>query len=416
METYEHRIINGIIKSDLAADPKEANLLLSRDIEIIVPEDRAQKDDLWPCIWALASVLLRQFSGSVFIRCGLNGPLDCPARLGNRCYFVSSPQGKTFRIFIGIKPDPDDYISLCGDARGSNISYKSLITGNKTASVISCFALAGYLGFAALASLAKAPPFRPDLSTGLLELPLKEERNLNLPPEGLAILGLGQLGQAYLGLLYFLALNRNERPKLMLLDKDTFEHLNYSTQVLLEDDYQWEGIEKAAMLAKKAASWGWEIDSEVTEITWVWRRQEGQPLIAMLGLDNLESRRMIAAAGFKWLVEAGLGDSFIVPRISWHSLPPSPELARKLFPSSPVENAIQPSKETEFSKSLKATAGGCGWLTFHNTLASAPCLGLVAAAYVWCEILRILDGDFSPILGRAGIWSPLLPFIREPIK
>src|SRR6266540_576473 len=109
MELYENRIINGVLKSDVVREPEEARALLSQDIEIVAHGGRATQDDLWPCIWALASVLQRQFSGKVFIRVGLTEPLSQPLHLGSRCQFASVPAKEaTLRIYIGRIPDLND--------------------------------------------------------------------------------------------------------------------------------------------------------------------------------------------------------------------------------------------------------------------------------------------------------------------
>ncbi|MBZ5497778.1 MAG: hypothetical protein LAP85_15350 [Acidobacteriia bacterium] len=416
MELYEDRIINGVLKSDLVCDPEVARSLLSQDIEIVAAADRANSDDLWPCIWALASVLQRQFSGNVFMRCGRRSTLNCPAQLGTRCRFVEAPIRGATRIFIGAEPDPEDFTALWGDARGAHISYQSLVEGGEAADPIACFALAGYLGFAALATTVRIPPFRKDLAIRFLELPFSHGRPWNLPQDGLTLVGLGQLGQAYLSLLYFLAQNKGETPAIMLLDKGSFEHPNYSTQILLEDGDAWEGREKAKLLATKAQGWRWRVEGEVTELKWNWKRPANHPRLAVLGLDDFDVRRMAVAAGYEWLIEAGLGTSFLAPRLSWHSLSPEPMLARKLFVAGQGSDTTAPLKNTAFVRHLKETPGGCGWVTFQNVQASAPALGLVAAAYVWCEIIHVLSGNRVPIQGRACAWSPFLPFFRQAIN
>src|SRR6266508_825415 len=205
MELYENRIINGVLKSDVVREPEEARALLSQDIEIVAHGGRATQDDLWPCIWALASVLQRQFSGKIFIRVGLTAPLSQPLHLGSRCHFVSASVNEArLKIYLGRVPDSNDSTALWGDSRGARISYQSLLEGNARADPISCFALAGYLGFAALATTVRIPAFRKDLAVCQLDLFFGYAEPWAFPKDGLTFIGLGQLGQAYLSLLFFL--------------------------------------------------------------------------------------------------------------------------------------------------------------------------------------------------------------------
>ena len=417
MELYENRIINGVLKSDVVREPEEARALLSQDIEIVAHGGRATQDDLWPCIWALASVLQRQFSGKIFIRVGLTAPLSQPLHLGSRCQFASVPAKEaTLRIYIGRIPDLNDLSALWGDARGACISYQSLLEGNARADPISCFALAGYLGFAALATAVRIPAFRKDLVVGQLDFSFGYAQPWALPKDGLTFIGLGQLGQAYLSLLFFLTAAGGGTPPIVLLDKDSFEPPNYSTQILLEEGDGWVGLEKAKLLAIRMRKWRWNVEGEVTELTWNWKRPAYHPRLAVLGLDDLGVRRMAIAAGYDWLVDAGLGTSFLTPRLSWHSLPPDPALARELFGDGRDAGPSAVRINTPFVKRLKETPGGCGWVTFQNIQASAPALGLVTAAFVWSEIACVLRELREPIQGRAIAWSPLLLFYRRQMN
>ena len=62
MEIWEDRLINGVLKTGLISDPREAARLLASDIEIVADPIRASAD-LWPCVWATAAILGRQLRG-----------------------------------------------------------------------------------------------------------------------------------------------------------------------------------------------------------------------------------------------------------------------------------------------------------------------------------------------------------------
>src|ERR1017187_7033024 len=105
MESYENRVINGLLKAQFAVVPEQAEKMLACDVEIVVPLQRSSSDDLWPAIWALATVLHRQFTGSVYIRSGLLDSLTMPELLGPRCYFVTEPRNGALRIGLGCEPE-----------------------------------------------------------------------------------------------------------------------------------------------------------------------------------------------------------------------------------------------------------------------------------------------------------------------
>src|SRR5262249_47191607 len=79
---HENRIINGVLKTGVMVEPQVVKTALASDFAIVAPPERANSSDLWPCIWALAAVLERQFTGTVSIDCGLEQALSAPTPLG----------------------------------------------------------------------------------------------------------------------------------------------------------------------------------------------------------------------------------------------------------------------------------------------------------------------------------------------
>jgi hypothetical protein len=412
LETYENRIINGLLKAKAVDEPEKAIQLLSRDVEIIADIRRAAEDDLWPAIWALAAVLERQFSGNIYIRAGLTHPLRGPAQLSSRCHFGGISEARdAITIYLGCLPT-SQHLGLCGDARRGTVSYGSILDSPESATPLDCFALAGYLGFAALAAAAGIPPYRLTFATPRISLPSQGPQLPNLPQDGLEFIGLGHLGQAYIALLFFIARATAQMPRIQLLDKDCFESPNWSTQILIEPEKEWIGVAKAEYLRQRAQAWGWDVESDVTKITWGWRRPEAHSAFAVMGLDSLGARQMAIAGGYSWVFDAGLGDSFLRPRISWHSIPASNSLAKQLFPV--VDTAKTPRQQpaTPFLDRLRDTPGGCGILIYEEIQASAPSLGLVAAAFLWSEISRFWAGSKEQVQASAVLWSPIIPPLR----
>jgi hypothetical protein len=405
---HENRIINGVLKTGVMVDPQVVKTALASDVAIIAPPERANSRDLWPCIWALAAVLERQFTGTVSIDCGLEQALSAPTLLGARCVFGRAP--KTARhIFIGAE-GPNATDTLWGDVRENCLGCERLVASRDPAHPVSCFALAGYLGFAALARAVGIPPYREAYRTDYLHLPLTSA----IPPGplSLSVIGLGHLGQAYLALLYFVC--QNIAPTAVLIDRDSFEPPNRATQILLEETFCWNGVPKHEYLERLVQQWGWHVRGRGTTLEWGWRRPIGDPTLTLLGLDDLDVRRMAIAAGYEWIIDAGLGASFLQPRISWHALPPDNRLARSLFTARRhAQEPLDVLEGTPLKEELSGTPGECGWLTFQSITAAVPSMGLAGAAFAITELLNSLSGNRASVSGRACLWSTILPMNRE---
>jgi hypothetical protein len=402
---YNHRIINGLLKTKSGLNnAAAAHGLLSKNVELICDHARA-KSDLWPCIWAMASALARQFAGTIYINGGLDKPLAAPVALPANCIFTSSTTPSPIRIGIGITA-PE--LTLTIDARGNRIAAGKVMSGSEDpAHPISSFAIAGYAAFAAMATAAAIPPFRQSFASSELELPFAFGSTAEI--NELSLIGLGQLGQAYLSLLYFLSAN-GRRPRLFIVDKDEFEASNADTQILLSGA-DWEYKEKAKYIEVWAKSVGFECESLKEELTWGWKAPINAPKIALLGLDNFDARRMCANAGFEWLIESGVGTSFGEPKVTWHSFPSSVSIANQLFKVD--KQALKAGVDAPYAAELKRTAGGCGWVMFDTISATAPSMGLVAAAYAFSELSKAAQGDRVLTAGSAYVWSPLIPVFRR---
>jgi hypothetical protein len=409
MKLQNDRIINGLLKADIGfLTPEEVDARLAQNVAIYVKPTRAGAGDLWPCVWFLAAVLERQFTGKIFISAGLREALSSPIPLGPRCEFVSGQIPEhAIAVFLGAKSSSNGEITFLGDARGNKISYGRLLSTNDPANPITCCALAGYLGFAALAHAVGIPAFREEWQHDSLRLPFSASTNA-IPP--LSVLGTGQVGQAFLALTYFLTAGRSLA--VHLLDKDCFEDYNQRTQILLPQHSDgWNGRPKVKYLAEICRHWGWTVFPEQTTIKWGWKHDRQDRPLAFLGFDNMDARKIAVEGGFQWLFECGVGTDFCHPRVTWHSIPPDRLLAKHLF-REPVRRTQPPSP---FAKSLADSPADCGRVVFDNIEASAPSLGLVAVSATWAEIMRFLAGDHEPYSGTTLAWSPLLPSLREPL-
>lgn len=417
MDATTNRMINGLLKGfggELSPETLEA--LLSRDVEIVAPAYRATREDLWPAIWALAAVLERQFFGRVFIRCGLTSCLPAPVPLGPRCEFTNHAQPVILSIGIGLASASNGIPTLIGDARQGAVAVGELLIGlMENPSPIECFLLAGYLGFAALAAMVGIPEYRVELAHRQLtvgyDVALLKQRIADIP--GYTCVGLGQLGQAYLALLYFLREGKMTGLRLALIDRQAFEDDNGRTQILLVEDASWRNRDKHQYIAEVSDGWGANVAPRKHEIQWGWKKSVDDPGFALVGLDDLEVRRMVMAAGFDRLLEAGVGTDLLRPRVSWHAVPGNPTLGRRLFPdANPKKDIVV---NGDWVGALKQTPGECGWVRFRDISATAPCMGVAAAAFAMSELGCDTTGSMATT-GCAMLWSPCLPILREFVQ
>jgi len=118
---------------------------------------------------------------------------------------------------------------------------------------------------------------------------------------------------------------------------------------------------------------------------------------------------MACMAGFAQIVECGVGTNLLSPRVSWHALRGNANHSKSLFADRPAE---QPQvEESSWVSELKKTPGECGWVQFLGVTATAPCLGITAAAFALAEIAS----QQRIVKGSATLWSPFLPRHREII-
>ena len=127
LEPQNDRLVNGLLKADVGLQtPEQVQARLSQNLLIRVDPSRSGSDDLWPCVWFLASILERQFFGTIFISAGRTSPLLSPTDLGSRCVFVDA--GFVHNgLVVGIGAEVEGEHPIWGDAKGPNIAYQSLV-------------------------------------------------------------------------------------------------------------------------------------------------------------------------------------------------------------------------------------------------------------------------------------------------
>lgn len=124
-------------------------------------------------------------------------------------------------------------------------------------------------------------------------------------PTALWLVGLGNLGQAYLWSLTLLPYPRPDDVLLFFQDDEVVRKENWGTSVLVERGRY--GILKTRIAEEWAIARGFQarrVDRRLDERL---MRSESEPAIALAGLDRMPARRLLGKRGFEYVIDAGLG-------------------------------------------------------------------------------------------------------------
>ena len=120
-------------------------------------------------------------------------------------------------------------------------------------------------------------------------------------------------------------------------------------------------------------------------------RQDGEPAVALCGLDNAIGRQALDQAGFDFVVEAGLGHGYRDFRtLRMHTLPGA-RSAAEIW--KPIPLAEDVGGRAAYQKMLnESELDRCGVTLLAGKAVGAPFVGALAACLVISEVLRLLHG------------------------
>jgi len=218
------------------------------------------------------------------------------------------------------------------------------------------------------------------------------EPALRYLPQGLWLLGLGNLGQAYLWCLGLLPYPDNQKPELMLQDFDVVSRANDSTSVLSNDKLI--GLRKSRAMAAWAESLGWKTSIVERRFGASTTRTDEEPAVALCGFDNALARAALEDAGFDLVVEAGLGSGpagFM--NFSLHGFPGT-RPAREIWKEEPVAPHSELPTPRAYAEMLEqGVLDECGLAILQSRSVGVPFVSLTAAAFVVADLLRRLHDD-----------------------
>ena len=211
-------------------------------------------------------------------------------------------------------------------------------------------------------------------------------------PAALWLIGLGNLGQAYLWTLGMLPYVRPSEVELVLQDYDTLADSNDSTSLLTSSDLI--GVRKTRAMADWAGQRGFTTTIIERRFDSNFRVDSDEPELALCGVDNTLARSALEDVGFTKVIEAGLGGGtrdFLGFRT--HVFPGARK-ARAVWKQSNANRNIRIDLPA-YEKLAAAGFDRCGLTQLAGRTVGAPFVGATTAAIVIAEALRTVNGMHS---------------------
>jgi hypothetical protein len=218
-------------------------------------------------------------------------------------------------------------------------------------------------------------------------LQAEDAPKLDRLPSGAWLVGLGNLGQAYLWTLSLLPYGE-ESPAFVFQDIDLLAPSNVSTSLLTQRDMM--GRRKTRQMAAWAEARGFKTAIVERNFMADFKVNAREPVVALIGVDNALARQSIEDVGFASVIEAGLGkgpQDFL--GIDLHTFPAS-RSALQTWPDVAASDAdiALPA----YRAILEKTRDRCGTVRLADRSIGAPFVGATAAALVVAELIRLCLG------------------------
>jgi hypothetical protein len=286
-------------------------------LEIVIAPDAASPA-AHAAVLTAVSVGRRTFLGGIRVVGTLDQPLYSAlpisaGSLGEAAVQIgaSTFEGKPSRRIVVGKTNPRDdtwSIAALGDgwrAGTAEIGATGWDEGDNPLSGIAAGALA--VGKAFEAERGCHPELRTEIDLWPVARPDQKLPRFTdvFLPGALWLIGLGNLGQAFLWALAALPYADPSAVSLVLQDRDKVTEENWATSVLVHD--QTYGSLKTRVCEGWAAAKGFDVRRLDRCLLAGDRLEDDDPRVALSGVDKIESRKLMEAVGFHCIVDAGLG-------------------------------------------------------------------------------------------------------------
>lgn len=213
-------------------------------------------------------------------------------------------------------------------------------------------------------------------------------------PGAIWLIGLGNLGQAFLWALTALPYADPNNVSLVLQDRDKISEENWATSVLVTDETY--GKLKTRVGEAWAMTKGFDVRRIDRHLVGVDRLEDDDPRLALSGVDKIEARKLMAQVGFDCIVDAGLGrtshefDHYRV-NVFDRIRPIDKHFADQA--DVPVQNAIP---ADDAYQRLLEEVGSCGAAELAGASVAAPYVSALAATVAVSRLLAVCSGCECP--------------------
>jgi hypothetical protein len=227
-------------------------------------------------------------------------------------------------------------------------------------------------------------------------------------PLQLWLVGLGNLGQAYLWSLFMLPYPVPQRVELFLQDDDRISPENWGTSVLVERGRY--GVLKTRVAEEWAERRGFRIRRIDRRLDEHLRRQDDEPPVALAGLDRMRPRRLLASPGFHRIVDVGLGATatdYCKFRINVFDgdYSPATHFAGLTDDFPDARDALL--QLPAYERLLKdGSVDDCGAAQLAGISVAVPFVSAFAGALAVAQVIRVASGEVS-CLGLTGTLGEL---------
>lgn len=218
-----------------------------------------------------------------------------------------------------------------------------------------------------------------------------EGPSLDWLPSRLWLIGLGHLGQAFLWVLGFLPYANPCDVELVLQDDDVLVDANLSTSPLTK--LAMIGQKKARAMAAWCEERGFRTTITERRFTSALRRNDGEPDLALCGVDNAAARAALDDAGFDRVIEAGLGagvQEYLAFQV--HTFP-GLQVARERWGNENAPSLLEAHELPEGYHSLENELDACGLMTLAGRAVGASFVGTAVGSIVIAQAVRMVRGE-----------------------
>lgn len=208
-------------------------------------------------------------------------------------------------------------------------------------------------------------------------------------PGALWLVGLGNLGQAFLWALSALPYADPSKVTLVLQDRDKVSEENWATSVLVQKEVY--GELKTRVGESWAQAKGFELRRVDRRLQVSDRLEADDPRVALSGVDKIEVRRHMSQVGFECIVDVGLGRSaahFSRYRVTVcdRSHP-----IDKHFQAQKDESSQPFAPKNEAYQQLETEIGRCGAAEIAGASVAAPYVSALAAAVAISRLIALVS-------------------------